>query len=105
MAITLGASLFGSPIRVHTHARVRAHTQTQMAITLGVPLMCVMHKGQHAYVNREECRACRTGLVVTVRLNRTLCLTLPASGPKTQSTKLQLTDHTPALAGSIQRLH
>ena len=45
MAITLGASLFASPIRVHTHARVRAQTQTQMAITLGVPLMCVMHKG------------------------------------------------------------
>jgi len=40
--------------------------EQQMAITLGVPLMCVMHKGQHAYVNREECRACRTGLVVTV---------------------------------------
>jgi hypothetical protein len=37
-----------------------------VCVYIGVPLLCVMHKGQHAYVNREECRACKVGLVVTV---------------------------------------
>lgn len=37
-----------------------------MKITGGVPLVCVMHKGRHAYVNRDACRACALGIVVTV---------------------------------------
>jgi len=37
-----------------------------MEITMGIPLLCVLHKGRKAYVNREACRACGIGIVVTV---------------------------------------
>ena len=47
-------------------ARPVAIEEQVMRITGGVPLVCVMHKGRHAYVNRDACRACALGIVVTV---------------------------------------
>jgi hypothetical protein len=43
-----------------------------LQITGGLPLLCVLHKGNRAYVNREACRACAVGLVVTVPYMGTL---------------------------------
>mmetsp|Transcript_24444 Transcript_24444/g.58608 ORF Transcript_24444/g.58608 Transcript_24444/m.58608 type:complete len:686 (-) Transcript_24444:52-2109(-) len=37
-----------------------------LVITGGVPLLAVLHKGKRAYVNRDACRACGIGIVVTV---------------------------------------
>jgi len=36
-----------------------------LEITMGIPLMCVMHKGRKAYINRRPCLACSVGVVVT----------------------------------------
>ena len=56
------------PLHIQPHTTEPPPTPgtEQQEITLGVPLLCVLHKGQHAVANREACRACSVGLVVTV---------------------------------------